>query len=80
MFLHHKTKSLVLSIRGTMNPKDVVVDLMCNEVMLWNRHSRSRKDLCSKVAFLGGWSHTGMVRSAKIVVENAGEKIFDTLR
>ena len=77
MFLHHATESVVLAVRGTGSFKDVVTDVMADEVML--RMLGSNMTI-PKVPFLGGFAHRGIVDGAGRILDRAGQEIADALR
>ena len=79
MFLHHATESVVLAVRGTGSFKDVVTDVMADEVMLRSRMLGSNM-MIPKVPFLGGFAHRGIVDGAGRILDRAGQEIADALR
>ena len=79
MFLHHASESVVLAVRGTGSFKDVVTDVMADEVMLRSRMLGSNM-MIPKVPFLGGFAHRGIVDGAGRILDRAGQEIADALR
>ena len=77
MFLHHASESVVLAVRGTGSFKDVVTDVMADEVMLRMLGSNM---MIPKVPFLGGFAHRGIVDGAGRILDRAGQEIADALR